>query len=126
MGAIKKGILLFLGVEADDTAQRCERLVERVLNYRIFSDTEGRMNLNVKEVRGQLLVVSQFTLVANTNKGNRASFSSSASPDKAYEFYEQFLENMRASTLYVQSGRFGADMQVSLVNDGPVTFLLEA
>jgi len=125
VGAIDRGILLLLGVEADDTDKRCQRLVERVLNYRIFPDAEGRMNLNLQQINGHLLVVSQFTLVAETAKGNRPGFSTAASPEKGLQLYQAVLSYLESYSLKVATGEFGADMRVELLNDGPVTFLLE-
>jgi len=126
IGQIDHGILLLLGVEADDTDVRCKRLVERVLNYRIFPDSKSRMNLNLQQIKGQLLVVSQFTLVADTTRGNRPGFSKAASPEKGLQLYRSFLTYLDAYDVKVATGEFGADMKIELVNDGPVTFLLEA
>ncbi|MDI3325732.1 D-aminoacyl-tRNA deacylase [Pontibacterium granulatum] len=124
-GAIDQGILVLLGVEKTDDRAKADKLLKKVLGYRIFSDEEGKMNLNLQQVNGGLLVVSQFTLVADTDKGLRPSFSSGASPALGEELYDYFVE--QASTIHnpVASGRFGADMKVSLLNDGPVTFMLE-
>lgn len=126
VGQIDHGVLLFVGVEVDDTEQRCRRLAERVLNYRIFPDQNDKMNLNVQEAKGALLVVSQFTLSADTSNGNRASFTSSARPEKARVLYNQFVSHLQSFDIQVETGCFGADMQVSLTNSGPVTFLLQA
>lgn len=126
VGKIQQGILLLLGVEKHDTQQSAEKLCRKVLNYRIFSDHEDKMNLNLQQVCGQLLVVSQFTLVAETQKGNRPGFSSGASPALGEQLYNYFIEVAKSSGIACESGRFGADMQVSLVNDGPVTFILKA
>lgn len=126
VGKIDRGLLLLLGVEADDTDSRCRRLAERVVNYRIFPDSDDKMNLNVQQAGGAVLVVSQFTLVADTRKGNRPGFSSSAPPEMGARFYKQFIHDLRKYTIPVETGCFGANMQVSLVNDGPVTFLLES
>ncbi|USE35352.1 D-aminoacyl-tRNA deacylase [Endozoicomonas sp. SCSIO W0465] len=125
IGAIGSGILLLLGVEKGDDPAVADKLLDKVLKYRIFSDEQGKMNLGLKEVGGGLLIVSQFTLVADTRKGLRPSFSSGASPEQGEQLYNHFVE--RANTLHhnVATGRFGADMEVSLLNDGPVTFLLE-
>jgi len=124
IGAINTGILLLLGIEKDDTSAKAERLVQRVHGYRIFEDDTGRMNRSLKDIKGELLVISQFTLAANTHKGTRPSFSSAASPALAEELYNAFIQYSQASGLMCQSGQFGADMQVSLVNNGPVTFQL--
>ena len=123
-GEINQGILLLLGVEKNDTQELARRLLQKVLNYRIFSDGEGKMNLNVQQVQGQLLVVSQFTLVADTQKGTRPGFSKGAGPELGEALYDYFVEQAKLTT-DARTGRFGADMQVSLVNDGPVTFMLE-
>ena len=119
------GLLVLLGVERDDDEQKANRLCERVLGYRIFSDAEGKMNLNVQQSGGSVLVVSQFTLAADTERGMRPGFSKGAAPDRAEELYEYFVERCRQQEMNTQTGRFAADMQVSLVNDGPVTFWLQ-
>ena len=124
VGQIDHGILLLLGVERDDNEEKAKRLAQRVLNYRIFSDDDGKMNLNVQQVGGQLLVVSQFTLVADTQKGNRPGFSRGASPEHGEKMYHYFVEQCREMGIKTETGQFGADMQVSLTNDGPVTFNL--
>ncbi|MBV1932649.1 MAG: D-tyrosyl-tRNA(Tyr) deacylase [Porticoccaceae bacterium] len=130
VGNIDRGILLLLGIEASDTAEQSRKLINKVLNYRIFpekecSDESGRMNLSVKDIGGGVLVVSQFTLVADTKKGLRPGFSSAAKPDYAERVYAEFVELMRAEHSSVATGIFAADMKVSLCNDGPVTFLLD-
>ena len=124
-GEIDQGILLLLAVEPEDLESHAQRLLEKVLNYRVFSDTEGKMNLSLRDIQGGLLVVSQFTLAANTKKGLRPSFTSAAPPAHAEALYDYFTT--RASAVYdkTQYGIFGADMQVSLCNDGPVTFSLQ-
>lgn len=124
IGQIGQGILVLLGVEQDDNKLKADKLAEKVLNYRIFSDENGKMNLNVQQINGELLVVSQFTLAADTKKGLRPSFSRSGSPELATELYNYFVEKCR-QTVPVQTGQFAADMQVSLTNDGPVTFWLQ-
>ena len=124
-GEIGVGLLVLLGVEKDDDEQKANRLCERVLGYRIFSDAEGKMNLNVQQAGGSVLVVSQFTLAADTERGMRPSFSKGASPDRAEALYDYFVERCRQQEMNTQTGRFAADMQVSLVNDGPVTFWLQ-
>jgi len=124
-GAIDGGILLLLGVEKDDTEADADRLLKKVLSYRIFSDDDGKMNLNVQQVDGGLLVVSQFTLVADTRKGNRPGFSRGASPAEGERLYDYFVGQAQQAHAQVATGRFGADMKVSLLNDGPVTFMLE-
>ncbi len=125
VGAIDSGLLLFLGVAKDDDEVAARRLLERVLGYRVFPDAQGRMNHHLLDVQGELLIVSQFTLVADTRKGMRPSFSSAASPELARSLYGYFVEQARLRVAKVAEGRFAADMQVALVNDGPVTFLLE-
>lgn len=125
VGQIKHGLLVLLGVEQEDNQQKVQKLCNKVLNYRVFSDDEGKMNLNVKQVEGQLLIVSQFTLVADTTSGNRPSFSSGAPAALGRELYEQFVSFAKASSVCCQTGIYAADMQVSLLNDGPVTFMLQ-
>ncbi|MDX2349272.1 MAG: D-aminoacyl-tRNA deacylase [Porticoccus sp.] len=132
VGEIDRGILLLLGVQREDTKGAADKLLHKVLNYRIFPDNEGKMNLNVQQVGGSLLIVPQFTLAADTRKGLRPSFTSSASPDVAEILYDYFVsqakqdseENLAA--ISVATGIFGANMQVTLCNDGPVTFMLES
>lgn len=124
VGQIDKGLLVLLGVEKDDDEAKAKRLVERVTTYRVFEDDDGKMNLNVKQVNGQVLVVSQFTLPADTKKGTRAGFSKGAAPADAERLYDFFSDHCEA-LLPTQRGRFAADMKVSLINDGPVTFWLQ-
>ena len=123
--SIEQGILLLLGIEAADGFEQSEKLISKVLNYRIFADAQGRMNRSLKDINGELLVVSQFTLVADTKKGLRPGFSKAAAPEAAESCYEDFLLRLKVQYPRVVSGVFAADMQVSLCNDGPVTFLLE-
>lgn len=125
VGQIGKGLLVLLGVEKDDDRAKADKLVEKVLNYRVFSDENDKMNLNVQQVAGEVLVVSQFTLVADTQKGLRPSFSKGATPSLANELYEYFAQKC-GEKVKVECGRFAADMQVSLTNNGPVTFWLQA
>ena len=125
VGAIGSGMLVLLGVEAGDTPAELYKLADKVLKYRLFSDEAGKMNLNVQQAGGQLLVVSQFTLAADTNSGLRPSFTPAARPEVAEPMYLQFVAYCRAQGLTVATGQFGADMQVGLVNDGPVTFWLQ-
>ena len=125
VGQIGKGLLVLLGVEKDDDRQKADKLVEKVMNYRVFSDADDKMNLNVQQVAGEVLVVSQFTLVADTQKGLRPSFSKGATPSLANELYEYFAQKC-GEKVKVECGRFAADMQVSLVNEGPVTFWLNS
>ena len=125
-GEIGPGLLVLLGVEKDDDEQKANRLCERVLGYRIFSDSEGKMNLNVRQSGGSVLVVSQFTLAADTTRGLRPGFSTAAEPELARRLYERMLEVLRERHRPVVCGEFGANMQVSLCNDGLVTFLLQS
>lgn len=122
---IERGILAFVGVRRGDTETAAERLLERIVGYRIFPDDEGRMNLSLRDVSGELMLVSQFTLAADTRSGMRAGFSTAASPDEGRRLFDYLVNTARASLPRVATGEFGAHMQVSLVNDGPVTFWLE-
>lgn len=124
IGQIGQGTLLLLGVEKHDDKQAADKLLHKVANYRIFTDENDKMNLSLQDIQGELLVVSQFTLAANTKKGMRPSFSSAATPEQADELYAYFVSQASELGLTVQTGQFGADMQVSLCNDGPVTFNL--
>ncbi|MBI0157030.1 MULTISPECIES: D-aminoacyl-tRNA deacylase [Gilliamella] len=124
IGQIDQGLLVLLGIEQGDNEQKAIRLREKVLGYRIFSDDDGKMNLNVQQINGKLLVVSQFTLAADTQKGMRPSFTKGASPDMANELYQFFVQQCQQH-IETQTGQFAADMQVSLINDGPVTFWLQ-
>ncbi|AUB84326.1 D-aminoacyl-tRNA deacylase [Candidatus Thiodictyon syntrophicum] len=126
IGAIGRGLLVLVAVQPTDTPARAERLLERLLGYRVFPDSDGRMNLSLREIGGGLLLVPQFTLAADTRKGTRASFTSAAPPAVGELLFDHLVERARAAHPVVATGRFGADMQVSLVNDGPVTFWLEA
>ena len=123
-GEIEQGILVLLGVEKNDTKEIADKLFNKLIAYRIFADEAGKMNLNVQQIKGSVLVVSQFTLVADTQKGTRPGFSKGASPAHGEELYDYFVEKS-TTMIHTQTGRFGADMQVSLQNDGPVTFMLE-
>ena len=123
-GAISAGILALVAVERGDTEAQADRLLQRILSYRIFEDESGRMNLNLLQEGGQLLLVSQFTLAANTNSGNRPSFTPAAEPAEGKRLFDYLLESARRELGEVPTGSFGAYMQVSLVNDGPVTFTL--
>lgn len=126
IGKIEQGLLVLLGVEADDSPEDITRLAHKVCHYRVFSDSNGKMNLNLQQAGGSLLVVSQFTLAADTQSGLRPSFTPAAAPDKARSYYETFVAHCRSLGLSTAAGQFAADMQVSLVNDGPVTFLLQS
>ncbi|MGH8136883.1 MAG: D-aminoacyl-tRNA deacylase [Steroidobacteraceae bacterium] len=125
VAAIGSGVVALVGVQRGDDAVTADRLLERVLTYRLFPDEQGRMNLSLREVRGGLLLVPQFTLAADTRKGSRAGFSKAASPDEAHRLFAHLLERAQSVHGPVAGGVFGAHMQVSLINDGPVTFWLE-
>jgi D-tyrosyl-tRNA(Tyr) deacylase len=125
VGAIGRGVLALIGVRRGDGETSIERLLERVLSYRVFPDAAGRMNLSLREVGGGLLLVPQFTLAADTKKGTRAGFSTAAAPEEARRLFTQLVERAQAAYAPVSAGVFAAHMQVSLVNDGPVTFWLE-
>jgi D-tyrosyl-tRNA(Tyr) deacylase len=118
------GIMALVAVEKPDTQQNAERLLARVLNYRIFPDSEGKMNLSLRDIEGGLLIVPQFTLAANTDKGNRPSFASAAPPQYGLELFNYLQQHAKTVYPLVEFGEFGADMQVALINDGPVTFTL--
>jgi D-tyrosyl-tRNA(Tyr) deacylase len=126
IGAIDQGLLVLVGVEPQDTRASADKLLLKLLNYRVFSDSDGKMNLSLVDVAGGLLLVSQFTLVADTKSGLRPSFSKAASPALGAELFDYLLEQAKIMHQTVAAGQFGADMQVHLVNDGPVTFLLES
>jgi D-tyrosyl-tRNA(Tyr) deacylase len=126
VGQVGRGVLALIGVVRADTEADVQRLLERLLGYRVFADAAGRMNLSVRDVQGGLLLVPQFTLAADTDKGTRAGFSTAAEPERARALFTLLLEQARAAYPSVSAGVFGADMQVSLVNDGPVTFWLES
>ncbi len=125
IGRIERGLLVLIGVQPDDTEIRAERMLERLLSYRVFPDTTDRMNLSLRDIGGGLLLVPQFTLAADTRQGTRASFTAAAPPALGARLFDHLLSQAQARQPLVASGRFGADMQVALVNDGPVTFWLE-
>ncbi|WP_210398253.1 D-aminoacyl-tRNA deacylase [Motiliproteus sediminis] len=125
-GKIETGILLLLGVQKGDNEEKARKLLHKVTHYRIFPDTDGKMNLNLQQAGGELLVVSQFTLAADTRKGLRPGFSNAAHPELGESLYDYFVAEARGQLGHVATGRFGADMKVSLINDGPVTFMLES
>lgn len=124
VGSIGRGLLVLVCAERGDTESGADRLLERLLGYRVFSDAEGKMNLSLRDVAGGLLLVPQFTLAADTHKGSRPSFTPAAPPDEGRRLFEYILDRARGQHAIVASGEFGADMQVSLTNDGPVTFWL--
>ncbi len=123
--SIDTGMLVLLGVEKSDTVENAEKLAQKLLNLRIFEDENEKMNFSIQDVSGEILVVSQFTLCADCRKGTRPSFDSAAAPEFANKLYEDFVKNLKASGLKIETGKFRAMMDVSLVNDGPVTFLVE-
>ncbi|WP_028670350.1 D-aminoacyl-tRNA deacylase [Saccharospirillum impatiens] len=125
IGAINQGLLVLVGIDPDDAASDIDKMAHRLLNYRVFADTEGRMNLNVQQVEGGVLLVPQFTLSAHTRKGLRPSFKSAASPEQGQQVFTALIEVLQQRYSPVETGQFGANMQVSLTNDGPVTFLLD-
>ena len=125
VGSIEKGFLVLLGVTHTDTKETADYLVKKLCKLRVFEDENGKMNLNIKDVGGQLLIVSQFTLYADCSGGNRPSFVNAAKPELANELYEYFCEKCKEEQIEVQKGIFGANMKVSLLNDGPVTIILE-
>lgn len=125
VGAIDQGLLVLVGVEPQDTPASADKLLHKLLNYRVFSDADGKMNRSLTDIEGGLLLVSQFTLAADTKSGLRPSFSTAAPPALGAELFDYLVTQARGKHPQVGTGRFGADMQVHLVNDGPVTFLLE-
>lgn len=126
VGIIGPGLLVFVGVEQGDDETKADRLLERLLGYRVFPDADGKMNLSVKDIGGGLLLVPQFTLAADTKKGMRPSFTPAASPEEGKRLFEYLAARAQSQHRSAETGRFGADMQVTLTNDGPVTFWLEA
>lgn len=126
VGEIGRGLLAFVAVEPEDGEAQVERTLMRLLGYRVFEDDEGKMNRSLHDIAGGLLLVSQFTLAADTRKGMRASFTSAASPELGLRWFNRLVERARAAHTVVETGRFGANMQVHLINDGPVTFWLQA
>lgn len=125
VGKIDKGFMVLIGITHNDTKEIADFLVKKLINLRVFEDTNGKMNLSLKDVQGSLLLISQFTLYADCSSGNRPSFTNAAKPEFANELYEYIIEECKKQVSNVQTGVFGADMQVSLVNDGPVTIILE-
>ena len=125
VGIIQQGLLVFIGVEKTDTQENADKLLKKILNYRIFSDANDKMNRSLLDIKGELLLVSQFTLVADTKKGLRPSFSSAADPTMSKDMYHYMIKQAQESDLKIESGIFAANMQVSLINDGPVTFNLQ-
>lgn len=125
-GKIQSGLVVLLGIHAEDTEKDIQWLVSKLTQMRIFSDDAGKMNLSVKDIQGEILLISQFTLYAQTKKGNRPSFIQAAPPSIAIPLYEKFIEAIRATGISVQTGIFGADMKLSLTNDGPVTIIIDS
>ncbi|GAA0854520.1 D-aminoacyl-tRNA deacylase [Aliiglaciecola litoralis] len=125
LGQIDKGLLVLLGVEKTDSEEIAKKLADKMLKLRIFADEQGKMNLNVSQAQGDLLIVSQFTLVADTHKGNRPGFSNAAPPEMGEQLYQYFFDYCASQGMVCEAGQFGADMQISLENDGPVTFHLQ-
>lgn len=125
VGKIGQGFLVLLGVGPDDTKETADYLVQKLIKLRVFEDGNGKMNLGLKDINGELLIVSQFTLYADCSGGNRPSFTLAAKPDKANELYEYFISKCEKENIKVEHGIFGADMKVELLNDGPVTIILE-
>lgn len=125
IGKIGKGFLVFLGITHKDDEKTADYMVKKLLNLRIFKDEDEKMNLSIKDMQGEILIISQFTLYANTKDGNRPSFIDAAKPEYANKLYEYFVEKCKEEKFKVQTGKFGADMEVELLNDGPVTIMLE-
>lgn len=126
VGEIADGLMLLVGVSEDDDTSDADWLVQKIINLRIFSDEEGKMNLSVLDIHGEILCISQFTLLADYKKGNRPSFIKAAKPEKAIPLFEYFKQEIAKSGLKTESGMFGADMKVSLINDGPVTIVMDS
>lgn len=126
VGEISKGLLVFLGVGEDDDIQDLDYLAHKIIGLRIFQDDEDKMNLSIEDIKGEILVISQFTLYGDVRKGRRPSFSKSANPEMGKEFYEKFIDKLKSLGIPTEQGVFGGDMKVSLVNDGPVTILLDS
>jgi len=125
IGEIQQGVLAFIGIEKEDSEIQVSRLLDKVLSYRIFADEEDKMNLSVQDIKGGLLLVPQFTLAADTQKGCRPSFSSAAAPEMGEKLFNEFIKQAKNKYQHIETGQFGADMRISLLNDGPVTFWLQ-
>lgn len=126
VGEIGKGLMLLIGINENDTETDADWLVQKILNLRIFGDEDGKLNLSVQDIKGEILCISQFTLIADYKKGNRPSFIKAAKPDKAIPLFDYFKQEISKSGLKTESGIFGADMKVSLINDGPVTIVMDS
>jgi D-tyrosyl-tRNA(Tyr) deacylase len=125
VGEINSGILLFIGIEKNDDEKIAIKMIDKILNYRIFADENDKMNLSIKDTNKEILAISQFTLAADTKSGTRAGFSTAMPPKPAEVLYDYFLDNIKSKHKKIQTGIFGADMQISLINDGPISFILE-
>jgi D-tyrosyl-tRNA(Tyr) deacylase len=125
-GKIEKGLLILVGIGQEDHLEDIQWLTQKITNLRIFNDADGKMNLSIQDIKGEILLVSQFTLYASTKKGNRPSFIQSAPPTIAIPLYEQFIKSLKETGISVQTGQFGADMKVSLTNEGPVTIIIDS
>ncbi len=126
VGSIQKGFMLLVGIHEDDEKEDANWLVQKILNLRVFGDDEGKLNLSILDIKGEILCISQFTLIADYKKGNRPSFIKAAKPDKAIPLFDYFKDEISKSGLKTESGIFGADMKVSLINDGPVTIVMDS
>ncbi|MEA1849687.1 D-aminoacyl-tRNA deacylase [Chryseobacterium sp. MHB01] len=126
VGAIGKGLMLLVGIDENDMETDADWLVQKILNLRIFGDEDGKLNLSVQDIKGEILCISQFTLIADYKKGNRPSFIKAAKPDRAIPLFDYFKQELSKSGLKTESGIFGADMKVSLINDGPVTIVMDS
>jgi D-tyrosyl-tRNA(Tyr) deacylase len=126
IGEVKRGMLIFLGVEEGDSQEDADYLAQKIADLRIFEDSQGKINLSLKDIKGELLLVPEFTLLANCSKGNRPSLNRAAGPEAAQPLYEYLARKLEQADLKVEKGRFGATMEVGLVNDGPVTFILDS
>ncbi len=126
VGEIGKGLMLLVGIDENDTKTDADWLVQKILNLRVFGDEDGKLNLSVQDIKGEILCISQFTLIADYKKGNRPSFIKAAKPDKAIPLFDYFKQELSKSGLKTESGIFGADMKVSLINDGPVTIVMDS
>lgn len=126
VGKINQGLMLLIGIDETDTQDDANWLIQKILNLRIFSDQDGKLNLSVLDIKGELLCISQFTLIAEYKKGNRPSFIKAMNPDGAIKLFEYFKDKLKKSQLKIESGIFGADMKISLVNDGPVTIVMDS
>lgn len=125
-GKINKGLLVFLGVAEDDTDKDLSYIIDKSVNLRIFEDNQGKMNLSLKDIEGEMLVISQFTIMGDARKGRRPSFTGAGNPVKAESYYNEFIEQIKNTDIKVESGVFAADMDIELINDGPVTILLDS